>query len=249
MRAASRRRLPVLLTALAVALSAVACERGAAEADLSRSRSVSFTADDGVGLEGRLFGDGTAGVVLSHMRPADQTSWFRFASRLADAGYLVLTYDFRGYCPGGEGGCSEGERDVGEMWRDVVAAVELVRSEGATSVALVGASMGGTASLVAAAREDLEVRAVITLSAPISIEGLVVDGPLLSQISAGKLFIAGVGDATAARDAQTLHDLAPPPRRVEIVPADDHGTDLLTSGQAEVVRRLIEAQLELAGGP
>lgn len=217
--------------------------------DLSDSREVSFPAADGVRLEGRVFGDGSSAVVLSHMRPSDQTSWFRFAARLADAGYLVLTYDFRGYCPGGQGGCSGGSRDIAAMWQDVVGAIDFVRSRGATSVSLVGASMGGTASLVAAAREGVDVRAVVALSAPASIEGLVVDGALLSRVSVGKLFIAGVGDAVAASDAESLHAQAPPPKRVEIVPADDHGTDLLTGSQAEVVRRLIETHLHQAGGP
>jgi hypothetical protein len=90
---------------------------------------------------------------------------------------------------------------------------------------------------------------VITLSAPTSIEGLVADAPLLSQITVGKLYIAGVGDASAAQDAEFLYERSPPPKRVEIVPADDHGTDLLTGGQGEVVSRLIENYLELAGGP
>ena len=219
------------------------------EADLSDSRKVSFPASDGVRLDGRLFGDGSSAVVLSHMRPSDQSSWFRFAGRLADAGYLVLTYDFRGYCPGGDGGCSQGSRDIAAMWQDVVGAIDFVRSRGATSVSLVGASMGGTASLVAAAREGVEVRAVITLSAPASVEGLVVDGALLSRVSVGKLFIAGVGDAAAAVDAESLYAQAPPPKRVEIVPADDHGTDLLTGSRAEDVRRLIETYLQQTGGP
>jgi hypothetical protein len=90
---------------------------------------------------------------------------------------------------------------------------------------------------------------VIVLSAPASIEGLVVDGALLSRISVGKLFIAGVGDAVAANDAQSLHAQAPPPKRIEIVPADDHGTDLLTGSRAEDVRRLIETHLQQAAGP
>ncbi|MGH2671957.1 MAG: alpha/beta hydrolase [Actinomycetota bacterium] len=219
------------------------------DADLSDSQAVSFPSADGIRLEGRVFGGGSSAVVLSHMRPSDQTSWFRFATRLADAGYLVLTYDFRGYCPGGEGGCSQGSRDVAAMWQDVVGAIEFVRSRGATSVSLVGASMGGTASLVAASRDGVDVRAVIALSAPASIEGLVVDGALLSRVSVGKLFIAGVGDAVAASDAESLYAQAPPPKRVEIVPADDHGTDLLTGSQAEVVRRLIETYLQQTGGP
>lgn len=249
MRAGGRggHRNPLAAVVLAIVL--FGCSSADSRVDLSGSEVVSFPSSDGVRLEGRLFGDGSAAVVLSHMLPADQTSWFGFATRLAEDGYLVLTYDFRGYCPGGEGGCSAGERDVGAIWQDVLGAIEFVRERGATSVSLVGASMGGTASFVAASREGVDVRAVIALSAPASIEGLVVDGIVLSNVTAGKLFIAGVGDASAARDAEALYQQAPPPKRVEILPADDHGTDLLTGGQGEVVRRLIEVYLEQAGGP
>jgi len=211
--------------------------------DLSGSSPVTFETRDGVTLEGRLFGDGSTGVVLSHMQPADQRSWFAFANRLADEGYLVLTYDFRGYCPGGVGGCSQGDLQIPAIWQDVLGAMDFVRSEGATSVALVGASMGGTASLVAAGQEGSDPEVVVTLSAPASIEGLNVDAALLQRVTANKLFIAGVGDAAGAASAEQLYEIAPPPKRPEIVPADDHGTDLLTGAQGEVVQRLIETYL------
>lgn len=212
--------------------------------DLSGSRPVTFESRDGVRLEGRLFGHGSTAVVLSHMRPADQRSWFAFANRLADQGYLVLTYDFRGYCPGGEGGCSQGELQISAIWQDVLGAMDLVRSQGATTVALVGASMGGTASLVAAAQGGVDVAAVVTLSAPGSVEGLEADAALLQHVSANKLFIAGVGDAAAAASAEQLYGIAPPPKGpLEIVPADDHGTDLLTGPRGEAVQRIIETYL------
>jgi len=230
--------------ALTAALSVSACGGAPEPAEApAGSRVVTFASRDGFTLEGRLFGEGTTAIVLSHMRPADQRSWFDFAERLADQGYLVLTYDFRGYCPGGVGGCSQGERDISEIWQDVLGATDLVRSRGATTVAFVGASMGGTASLVAAAQAGIEVDVVVALSAPISIEGLVADPSLLQRVSANKLFIAGVGDASGADSAEELYATAPPPKRVEIVPADEHGTDLLTGSQGEVVRRLIETYL------
>lgn len=235
---------------VALALVGAACSNDGPAIDVSASEPVSFPSSDGVRLEGQLFGDGTSAVVLSHMRPADQRSWFALADRLADAGYLVLTFNFRGYCPGGEdGGCSEGETEIGAIWQDVLGAIGFVRDRGAGRVALIGASMGGTASLVAASQQGVEVDAVITLSAPASIDGLVVDRDVLTRISGAKLFVAGVGDAAYARDAESLFALAPQPKRVEILPSDAHGTDLLTGGQGEVVARLIETQLERAGGP
>ena len=117
---------PLVLVAV-LAVAAGACGSEVPKADLSDSRPVSFESADGVSLEGRLFGDGSTAVVLSHMLPADQRSWFAFADRLADEGYLVLTYDFRGYCPGGEGGCSQGDRDISAIWQDVLGAEDFVR--------------------------------------------------------------------------------------------------------------------------
>jgi pimeloyl-ACP methyl ester carboxylesterase len=248
----SRRRgtAAILVPTLVAATVLGACSGDDREVEPSSSEAVTFESADGVRLEGRLFGEGTSAVVLSHMRPADQSSWYAFADRLADAGYLVLTYNFRGYCPGGDAGCSDGEQDVGQMWRDVLGAVDFVTERGATSVSLVGASMGGTASLVAAAQGDDDVRAVVTLSAPASIDGMVADASILSAITAGKLYIAGVGDAPAARDAEILWAQSPPPKGgLQIVPSDDHGTDLLTGGRGEAVARLIETYLEQTGGP
>lgn len=233
--------------ALVLLLLGAACSTGERVPDLSGSEEVSFPSADGVRLEGRLFGGGTSAVVLSHMRPADQRSWFDFATRLAGDGYIVLTYNFRGYCPGGEAGCSDGEADIGAIWQDVLGAVDFVRSRGATSVSFVGASMGGTAALVAAARAGADVGVVITLSAPTSIEGLVVDREVLARVSAAKLFVAGVGDSLYAQAAETLFTIAPQPKALQILPSDDHGTDLLNGGQGEVTRRLIENQLEQYG--
>lgn len=209
------------------------------------SRSVTFDSADGVRLAGRLFGNGRAGVVLSHMLPANQTSWWSFAEHLADRGYLVLTYDFRGYCPGGAGGCSEGSKDIAKIWQDVVGAIRFLTREGASRVLLAGASMGGTASLVAAAQPGLDVSAVVTLSAPQSIEGLVADATTLTRITAAKLFVAGNADPTgSAAAAQALYDASPPPKRVEIVTSEDHGTDLLSGNQAGVVSTMILDYLE-----
>ena len=78
----------------------------------ANSKAITFESTDGVTLAGRLFGpdQGTAGVVLAHMLPSDQSAWYFFANRLGERGYRVLTFNFRGYCPGGEAGCSEGEK-------------------------------------------------------------------------------------------------------------------------------------------
>ena len=247
-RANPAHSLRPLALVLAAAVMATACGRSQEQdrtADLAASEAVSFSSADGVKLEGRLFGNGSVGVVLSHMLPADQTSWWGFARELSEGGYMALAFDFRGFCPGGDAGCSEGEKDIGAMWQDVVGAIGFLRSEGATQVMLVGASMGGTASLVGAAQDGVEVSVVVTLASPVGIDGLAADANLLTRITAAKLFIAGTGDRFgAAEAAQRLYAQSPLPKRVEIVTSNDHGTDLLTGNQSGRVQTLILGYLD-----
>ena len=242
-----RSLLALLVTALALSAPACVDAAGDVRADaLAGSTAVTFPTQDGVELAGRLFGDpGTAatGIVFAHMLPADQTSWYEFAKRTSDQGYLALTFDFRGYCPGGDGGCSQGERNVSADPADLTAAVAYLRSRGADTIVLVGASMGGTAALLVAAQGEGSIAAVVTLSAPQSIEGLVAGPDVLAQVTSAKLFVAGSGDGEAAQAAQAFSDQSPAPKRLEVVASDDHGTDLLDGNQAEIVRNLVLSEL------
>jgi len=240
--------LRAMALALALATAAVGCAPSRQEernADIAASTAVSFRSPDGVKLAGRVFGDGQVGVVLAHMFPADQTSWWAFARVLAQNGFTVLTFDFRGYCPGGVAGCSEGERDVAAMWQDVLGAVDFMMARGLVRVMLVGASMGGTASLIAAAQPGVPVVAIVALSAPQSFEGLTADRTVLGNVTAAKLFVAGNSDPTgAATAAQAMYEESPPPKQVEIFTSSDHGTDLLTGNQSGRVQTLIMGYLE-----
>jgi len=254
-RASSASRTELLRAvalALTLATAAVGCAPSRQEernADIAASTAVSFRSSDGVKLAGRVFGDGRVGVVLAHMFPADQTSWWAFARVLAPRGFTVLTFDFRGYCPGGVAGCSEGERDVAAMWQDLLGAVDLMMARGMVRVMLVGASMGGTASLVAAAQPGVPVVAIVVLSAPQSFEGLTADRTVLGNVTAAKLFVAGNGDPTgAATAAQAMYEESPLPKQVEIVTSSDHGTDLLTGNQSGRVQTLIIGYLEQHAG-
>ena len=89
MRVAVPVRARPIAMLLVGAIALVACGEPPPP-DLSGSRPVTFESRDGVVLEGRLFGDGSTGVVLSHMQPADQRSWFAFANRLSDLAGLTF---------------------------------------------------------------------------------------------------------------------------------------------------------------
>ncbi len=213
------------------------------QTDGASSQPVAFVTEDGVALSGRLFGGGTAGVVLAHMYPADQTSWYTAAERLAKAGYLVLAFDFRGY------GESEGSKDIQHLNRDVRAAVETIAVAGATETVLLGASMGGTACLVAAQEISasqaspaqpspvgISVTGVVTLSAPVEFKGLSA-ADSTARLGCPLLFIAAENDV-GAEGAAALNQLAPD-GDIQIVPGDDHGTDLLSGAAANQVWDLL----------
>ena len=173
----------VLAATLLWILLATACSREAPPppAVPNGAQKVTFPSSDGVELEGKLYGRGKIGVILSHQYNSDQSSWFSFAGVLADSGYLVLTFDFRGFCPGGDAGCSSGDKDVAAATKDLEGAISFMRDKGATKVFLVGASMGGTASLAETTVQPARIAGVVSLSSPLEFQGLDVN-------------LAGLGD-------------------------------------------------------
>lgn len=195
---------------------------------------VSFRSVDGFALGGRIFGSGTRGVILSHMYPSDQSSWFDEAGRLSRQGYQVLTFDFRGY-PG-----SGGTRDIGLIDRDVAGAIRfMMQRRKVHTVVLVGASMGGTASLIAASNE--KVAGVAVLSAPLEFRGLDA-GPFVAKVSAPKLFIASVDDPSGAGDSarQMFKAAFDPDSDLKLLPGREHGTDILRGASGEEAVRVLE---------
>jgi len=243
-RVGSSARITLAVAIGLLTVSLVACGNASSTFDASASQAVTFKTSDGVTLSGRLFGpaDAQEGVVLSHMLPADQSSWYPFAQRLAGDGYRVLTFDFRGYCPGGDAGCSGGAKDINAAPTDLDAALRYLRKQGPTRIGLAGASMGGTASLLVAGTDPEDIDAVVTLSAPQVLSGLAVGPSQLATISAPKLYIAGLGDpAGSVAAADAMYANSPQPSDEQIVTDDSHGTDLLTGSQGEHVQELIEA--------
>ena len=84
---------------------------------------------------------------------------------------------------------------------------------------LVGASMGGTASLVFASQSGSGIDAVVTLSAPDAIDGLTAGPEVVQAVDAAKLFIAGNVDGERGRHgADVLRRVGPTEARRD--PAD-----------------------------
>lgn len=212
----------------------------------AEARKVTFTApysttpqpddeeQEAIRLDGHVFGDGEVGVILSHMRPADQTEWYEFAQELADTGrFTVLTFDFRGYEE------STGEKQFDRIDTDLGAAYDFMREElGIAKIFLVGASMGGTASLVVAAREP--VAGVVSISSPDQFPPLSAK-ETVDEIAAPKLFISSEDDVPAMRAQEEFWELARPPKSQHIYQGDAHGTAIFEAEHgADVRHRIID---------
>ena len=246
------RRLPLPL--LAFSLLALVAFVGACGGDaepeapqpVAGASIEAIETEDALILDARLFAadaDGTAGrlVILLHMFPADQTSWFEIAVELQDRGVSALTLDFRGY------GASGGSKEVGMIDRDVRAALAFSRERGFERVVLIGASMGGTAAIVVAAEEPVD--GVMALSAPVSFRGLDA-GEVVASVPAPLLVVASEGDISAANALEAFAELASlDADHALLVGGRAHGTDIFDHDAGDRVReRLFEFLDEVWGG-
>ena len=198
--------------------AATACGDEAAEA-------VTLTTEDGANLDAAILGEGDVGVVLGHQFRSDMCSWVPFAKQLAERGMRALAINFAS----------------SSLDEDMVAGAHELQRRGAEQIFLVGASMGGTAALVAT--EEVDVAGVAALSAPREFAG--IDAlPAVRELAAPALFLVGRQDESFARDARRLFRATSSPEKALVTTAGaDHGTDLLQDPKAE--RALLQF---LAGG-
>jgi alpha/beta superfamily hydrolase len=185
------------------------------EGKLAKEGEVTFMTEDNIELNGNIFGSGDKWVILSHMYPTDQTSWFEFAEMLKENGYIVFTYDFRGY------GKSGGSQDISKIDIDLTAALEYIKQYDPELIYLMGASMGGTASLFVASKERID--GVISFSSPSEVQSISAIS-VIGDIVPAKLFIAASGDGDAAQQATDMYEKSMEPKFLEILDGNSHGT-------------------------
>jgi dienelactone hydrolase len=152
-------------------------------------------------------------VVLAHQAGGSLCDWLPHLDAFGKAGYGTLAFD------------SGGDRD------EIATVVRALAGRGATGVVLVGASKGGTASLVAAAGPlALPVRAVVALSAPAHYQQ---DDARAAVGTTGlpEFFAAEADDSPFSDDATTLHDsAASTDTQLKLYPGHRHGALLLDDG-------------------
>jgi pimeloyl-ACP methyl ester carboxylesterase len=202
----------------------------------SGTRQLRFGVGGATNLTGLAGGTGSTGIVLIHQSDGDLCQWQGGFEELIGKGYRALAFDVHGF---GSSTISEAGYDD-----DVIAAAAALRADGAKSIVLFGASMGGTFALAAAPRIDPPVAAVISASGPAAYGGVGAEDPV-ATIKVPILFAAQADDEYFASDATTLHALAKASRdaQLKITPGSAHGVQLVGPGGDDATRAVVAAFL------
>lgn len=203
----------------------------------AKGTSIRMTTPSGHSLAGVRLGSGTTAVVLAHQNNASLCQWLPYGQELAAKGYQVLAFDFVGF--------GSSTRSAPTYVEDVSTAAAEARKSGATKVVLMGASMGGTASISAAAAITPAVTAVVALSAPTVFDGVNAK-KAAGNLTMPGLFTAGDADAGFAVSMREVEAVVPGELGTLLVVASyEHGVRLLDpTGQSSAeVRAAVDAFL------
>ncbi len=186
---------------------------------------ISCRAPDGAVIDGSLFGHNAhLAVVLAHGAAFNKQSWYPLARRLSTAGFEALTIDFRGY------GRSKGGRS-GALYQDILGAIDCLEQRGFRHIALVGASMGGSAVLNALAQTtDARISAAILL-AP-------AGGPPLAQPGIRKLFVVSEEDGLRP-EVERIFAASADPKTLRLFSGNAHAQNLFYTDHAAALDHLI----------
>jgi len=202
---------------------------------------VSFPTQDGGLIYADLYGEGAGGVVLAHGGRFNKASWERQARVLAKAGFRVLALDFRGY--GESHGPGDSDPLAAPLHLDVLAAVPYLRSAGAKTVSVVGASMGGSAAADASIQAPGEIDRLVVLAASPS-------GPP-EKLTGSKLFIIARDDTRGdglvrLTRIREQFEKTPEPKELVILEGAAHAQFLFETDQGE---RLMRELLRFLSAP
>jgi pimeloyl-ACP methyl ester carboxylesterase len=195
-------------------------------------KPVSFPTQDGGVIHGDLYGAGPRAVVLVHGGRFDKASWAEQAYALMKAGFRVLAIDLRGY--GQSRGPGDDDIFSAPLHLDVLAAVRYLRNEGARTVSVVGASLGGGAAGDAAVEAvPGEIDRVVLLASSISRPP--------EKLKCRTLFIVArddtSGDGPRLPRIRAQYEAAPEPKQFVLLDGDAHAQYLFATDDGERVTR------------
>jgi pimeloyl-ACP methyl ester carboxylesterase len=187
----------------------------------SAQQSISFPTQDGGMIVADLYGKGDRAVVLAHGGRFNKESWKNQAQTLAASGFRAIAIEYRS--------AEEGRRF------DILAAVHYLRNNGAKSVSVVGASMGGDYAAEAAEAEPAAIDRLVLLASGAYTPLIKMKGP--------KLFILARDDANAEGPRlpkiQAQYEKAAQPKKFVLLDGSAHAQFLFETAQGERVMQEI----------
>ena len=217
-------------------LALIAVTGGRADA---AGRPVQLRASDGVAVAATVYeaaGTSSPAVVLVHMLTRTKEDWRPLAERLQASGITALAFDLRGH------GQSDGSAvPSAAMALDVRAALAWLSGRpevNAGAIAVVGASLGASLAVLAAA-ESPAVRGAALLSPAADYRGVRIEGALKKFGPRPLLLVASSEDPYAMRTVRAFAGEKQPAReqRISAVPA--HGSSLIDR-DPEVAAALVD---------
>ena len=196
----------------------------ASDAASAAGQPVQIRAADGVTIAATYYHAGGAApaVVLVHMFTRTKDDWRPFAERLQATGITALAIDLRGH--GGSGGSSA---PAPAMALDVRAGIDFLGAQAAVrGIGVVGASLGASAALLAAADATL-VRGVALLSPSSDYRGVRIEGALRKYGDRPLLLVTSSGDPYALRTVRSMMTDTTTARDQRVSPIAAHGSQLL----------------------
>ena len=193
----------------------------------------------GDSLDADEYGDGTRAVVLAHGGRYDRASWRVQARAFAEAGLRVLAIDFRASVAARAGQQGDCLYDAACLADDVLAAVRHLRRTGASTVSVVGASLGGGAAAQAAAVAGPGEIDRVALLAPMTI-----DAP--EAMGGRKLFIVsradtGAGGQPRLPGIREQYERATEPKALLVLEGTAHAQSIFATAQgARLQRELLD---------
>ncbi len=184
----------------------------------------------GLSIAAVEFGSGPKGVVLVHQSDASMCQWLPYAADLAERGYRVVAFDFAGF-----GASSPTESKT--YLDDIRTVVAYLRDRGTQRVVVIGASMGATMGIVAAAAITPPLQGVVAVSPPTTFDAVNAERAA-PELSTPALYVAGESDGDYEVYAEEINDATPEELRgLLVVDSPEHGVELVgarTAAGAEV---------------
>jgi alpha-beta hydrolase superfamily lysophospholipase len=205
---------------------------------------VSFTTSDGVTVVGHFIPAKklrAPGLLLLHMLGRDRHTFDSLLEPLRAAGFALFAIDFRGHGEStvGPAGTLNWEDFKEKEWQtianDVEAAVETLKKRRGVdpeSLAIVGASVGANAALIAGAA-DPSIKSLVLLSPGLDYRGIKTSA--ISNVGAPTMIISATGDSYSFDSSKTLATALARATLVE-EKGDAHGTNMFVANPALVQR-------------